>query len=44
MFSRIVEYKKAQGTIYRGPQGLSAGIAQYIRSFLQDLRGRRKNF
>ena len=44
MFSRIVEYKKAPGIIYNGPQCISAAIAQYIRSFLQDLRGRRKNF
>ena len=44
MFSPIVESKKAQGTIYCGPLGTMAGIAQYIRSFLQDLRGRRKNF
>ena len=38
--SRTVEYKKAQGTLFSGPQGIMAGIAQYIRSILQDLRGR----
>ena len=43
-FSRIVVYEKAQGTIYRGPQGKMTGIAQIVKSFLRDLCGRRKNF
>ena len=33
MFSGIVEYKKAQATIYRGPQGIVTVIVQAISSF-----------
>ena len=40
IFSRIVEYEKAWGTIYRSPQVSMTDIAQVLRSFLQNLRGR----
>ena len=39
-FSRIVEYKKAQGTFYRGLEINVTVFVQGIRSKLQDLRCR----
>ena len=40
IFSHIVKYKKAQGTIYRGLEINVTVFVQGIRSKLQDLRCR----
>ena len=42
-FSRIIEYEKPQGTIYKGTPGIVRVILHGIRSFLQNLRGRCRN-
>ena len=45
MFScLIIEEDRRQGTIYKGPQCNLTVIAQVIRSFLSDLRGRWNQF
>ena len=43
-FSRFIEFGKTQVTIYESPKGFVTVIEQVIRSFLYDLRGRRKQF
>ena len=44
IFCRIIEYNKLQGTKVRGLQAFVTGIVQALRSFLQHLRGRWRQF
>ena len=43
-FSQVIEQDGRQGTFFKGPQGKFTVIGQVIRSFLEDLRGRWKQF
>ena len=38
-FSRIIEFDKPQGTVYKGQHGLLSLTVKLIRSILRDLRG-----
>ena len=38
-FSRIYEYDKPQGTIYKGPQAILTITLELMREFFRDLRG-----
>ena len=40
IFSRTVELEKPPQETYKGPEAFSTIIAQMIRSFLRDLKGR----
>ena len=40
IFSRVIEHKKCQWTIYKGPQCFLTSMVQSIRSFSWDLRSR----
>ena len=42
IFSRIIQYDKRHGTVYKGTQGFLASFVQMIKSFFWELRGRQK--
>ena len=44
IFSRVIEHKKCQWTIYKGPQCFLTSMVQSIWSFSSDLRSREPNY